>query len=41
VTLKLKSNAEMSKHVAFGSAKGFWPIIFAQFAEGGKGHSKA
>jgi hypothetical protein len=31
----------MSKHVAFGSAKYFSPINFAQFAEGGEGHSKA
>jgi len=31
---KLKLDEEKSKHASFGSAKWFWPKIFALFGEG-------
>jgi len=41
VTLHLEIEWRKVKICQFGSAKSFWPNIFAQFAEVGKRHSKA
>jgi len=41
VTLQIKIGWRKVKTCRFGSAKWFWPDIFAQFAEAGKRHNKA
>jgi hypothetical protein len=35
VACKLKLNEEKSKHSGLAAQNGFWPSIFAQFAEAG------
>jgi hypothetical protein len=40
VTLHIKIARRKVKTCRFGSAKWFWPSVFAQFAEAGKMHIK-
>jgi hypothetical protein len=41
VALKIKIGRKKVKTCQFGSAKCFWPNMFAKLAEGGETHSKA